>query len=133
MHFFFSPSGRIGRAQWWFGWLMPVTIASVAVILARKLVGVDMAAASPTNEFLAILVMFTFQSACVWVIFCLCAKRYHDRDKSAFWFFIVLVPVIGPVWQIIECGFLPGSEKSSEYGKSVSPNWYATDPELAAS
>ena len=132
MHFFFSPRGRIGRAQWWLGWLMPVTIASVAVILARKLLGADAAAAAPTNEFFAILIMFTFQSACMWVVFCLCAKRYHDRDKSAFWFFIVLVPVIGLVWQIIECGFLPGTPGGNSRGASASRGWLLGHAEAAA-
>ena len=109
MHFFFSPSGRIGRAQWWFGWLLPVTIASSAMIIARELMGADTVSVAPTKEFAAILIVFTSVSACIWINLCLTAKRYHDRNKSSFWYFIVLVPVIGPVWQLVECGFLPGS------------------------
>ncbi|TAJ96104.1 MAG: DUF805 domain-containing protein [Reyranella sp.] len=46
-------------------------------------------------------------------------KRYHDRDKSGWWVFIVFLPVIGAVWLLIECGFLPGT---------VGPNRFGPDP-----
>ncbi len=46
-------------------------------------------------------------------------KRYHDRDKSGWWVFIVFLPVVGAVWLLIECGFLPGT---------VGPNRFGPDP-----
>lgn len=43
-------------------------------------------------------------------------KRFHDRDKSGWWVFIVFIPVIGAVWLLIECGFLPGTVGSNRFG-----------------
>lgn len=132
MHFFFSPSGRIGRAQWWFGWLLPLAIAAAALTIARLLMGEDAMSVAPTNEFLAILIVSTFLAISLWINFCLTAKRYHDRGKQAFWFFILFVPVIGPVWQVIECGFLPGSEDGKRHGTRTRPAWLAGGRETAA-
>ena len=30
------------------------------------------------------------------------AKRWHDRDKSGWWTLIVLVPIIGSIWLLVE-------------------------------
>jgi hypothetical protein len=43
-------------------------------------------------------------------------KRWHDRDKSGWWVLIGLIPVIGGLWMIIECGFLKGTEGSNRFG-----------------
>ena len=43
-------------------------------------------------------------------------KRWHDRDKSGFWVFLAIIPVIGPIWTFIETGFLPGTVGSNAYG-----------------
>jgi uncharacterized membrane protein YhaH (DUF805 family) len=43
-------------------------------------------------------------------------KRWHDRGKSGWWSLIVLVPIIGPLWMFIECGFLGGEDGSNTYG-----------------
>ncbi len=47
---------------------------------------------------------------------CSTVKRYHDRGKSGFWFFITFVPLIGGMWQFIECGMLPGDDHNNDYG-----------------
>ena len=44
------------------------------------------------------------------------AKRWHDRNKSAWWIAIGLIPVVGPVWAFIENGFLPGDAGENRYG-----------------
>ena len=43
-------------------------------------------------------------------------RRYHDRGKSGLWFFICFIPLIGPIWQLVELGFLPGQRGDNEYG-----------------
>jgi uncharacterized membrane protein YhaH (DUF805 family) len=44
------------------------------------------------------------------------AKRWHDRDKSGWWSLILLVPFIGSIWALVECGCLPGTEGPNRYG-----------------
>jgi len=43
-------------------------------------------------------------------------KRWHDRDKSGWWVLINLVPCIGGLWALIECGFLRGTTGENRFG-----------------
>jgi uncharacterized membrane protein YhaH (DUF805 family) len=43
-------------------------------------------------------------------------KGWHDRDKSGWWILINLVPCIGALWTLIECGFLPGTRGDNRFG-----------------
>jgi hypothetical protein len=55
------------------------------------------------------------------------AKRYHDRDKSAWWILICLLPIIGGIWQLIELGCLRGTEGSNDYGPDPAHSFNITD------
>ena len=44
------------------------------------------------------------------------AKRWHDRDKSGWWTLIVLVPFIGAIWLLVECGILEGTRGPNRFG-----------------
>ena len=44
------------------------------------------------------------------------AKRWHDRGKSGWWTLIVLVPIIGGLWILVELGFLKGTDGTNQYG-----------------
>lgn len=46
-------------------------------------------------------------------------KRWHDRNKSAWWILIALIPYIGGIWILIECGCLRGT---------LGPNRFGGDP-----
>jgi uncharacterized membrane protein YhaH (DUF805 family) len=61
--------------------------------------------------------------ALIWISLALQVKRWHDRDKSGWWGLIQLVPAIGPIWFLIECGFRKGTTGANQYGP---------DPLLAA-
>ena len=52
----------------------------------------------------------------VWINIASTVKRFHDRDKSGYWFLIVFVPYVGAIWQFVECGFLAGSPGNNGYG-----------------
>ena len=50
------------------------------------------------------------------VNFAVLAKRWHDRNKSAWWAFIHLVPVIGVLWTFVELGFFRGTTGKNRFG-----------------
>lgn len=56
--------------------------------------------------------------AAIWMKLAVMVKRWHDRDKSGWWMLIGLVPVIGDLWLLIECGFLDGTPGTNKYGPS---------------
>ncbi len=45
-------------------------------------------------------------------------RRWHDRDKSGWWILIGLIPIVGPIWSIVECGFLDGTPGPNRFGPS---------------
>ena len=52
----------------------------------------------------------------VWIGLAASVKRWHDCNKSGWWMPITFVPVIGGLWFLIECGFLPGTPGPNAYG-----------------
>jgi uncharacterized membrane protein YhaH (DUF805 family) len=115
---FFSFDGRIGRQQWWIG----VIIAWVAVALVSgalsMIAGVPVFRGgmgfgpAPASRLLMLAALVAYG----WAILALAAKRWHDRDKSAWWILINLVPVIGGLWALIENGFLRGTDGPNRFG-----------------
>ena len=65
------------------------------------------------NPFIGLLGL-----AAIWMKLAVLVKRWHDRDKSGWWVLIVLIPLIGWFWQLIECGFLDGTQGPNKYGPS---------------
>ena len=53
----------------------------------------------------------------LWIGFAVQVKRWHDRDKSGWWALISLVPIVGWIWVLIECGILPGTPGGNQYGE----------------
>lgn len=51
-----------------------------------------------------------------WIALVSSIRRYHDRDKSGWWLFMALIPLIGGIWQLIELGFLAGTQGDNGYG-----------------
>lgn len=51
----------------------------------------------------------------LWVSLAVAAKRCHDRGRSAWFLLVLLVPVVGPLWAMIELGFLPARQEGNAY------------------
>ena len=67
---------------------------------------------SLTDEKLALVLL----AINAWIFLAVHVTRWHDRGKSGLWLLICLVPVIGPIWLLVEMGFLRGSEGWNDYG-----------------
>ncbi len=144
MNLFFGLNGRIGRLKWWLGQLLLIAVLVFAVIPALGVLGFSLMGGSTGNgisaggsssALFASLVLFILFPLSAWINFALCAKRYHDRNKPAAWFLVIFVPIIGALWQLIECGFLAGTPGGNTYGPdpSGSSNWSSKiDAEIAA-
>jgi uncharacterized membrane protein YhaH (DUF805 family) len=52
----------------------------------------------------------------IWVSLAISVKRWHDLDKSGWWWLINFVPCIGPLWAFIETGCLRGTLGDNDYG-----------------
>lgn len=115
--FLISPFGRIGRGKWWLGQLANILLLIFGIV---AIVWVNAPADSKkmTSEIAwsAFGSMLLLLAAMIWINVCTTITRYHDRGKSGVWFLITFIPLIGWIWQWIECGCLPGEQSDNEYG-----------------
>lgn len=114
----FSFQGRVNRAKFW---LVALGIFVVEVILFAAILGGAAMSGDPEQIAAAVgplagVVIFAFVVIATWISIAVAVKRYHDRNKSGWWVLIVLVPVIGGLWYLIECGFLRGTPGPNNYG-----------------
>ncbi len=113
---FFSMRGCIGRGRFWLG-VLGIIIGSIvigAVLGMLGLFNIDPATGEPGAGFW--LGYTILMALLIWPSICIYAKRFHDRDKSGWWMLIGLVPIIGSIWLLIECGLLRGTEGPNRFG-----------------
>jgi uncharacterized membrane protein YhaH (DUF805 family) len=116
---YFSFDGRIGRQQFWIGTIvawaaMAIVTAVLSVLFSTPMYRMDYGfGPAPGGRLLMLAAVVAY----VWAVFALQAKRWHDRDKSAWWILINLVPVIGGLWALIENGFLRGTDGHNRFGE----------------
>jgi uncharacterized membrane protein YhaH (DUF805 family) len=101
----FSFEGRINRKPYWM-----FILAVIGVAIALALV------TSPMGEMMQGIAHIALTLLVIWPGLAMQAKRWHDRDKSAWWILINFIPFIGPLWVLIECGFLRGTPGQNRFG-----------------
>ncbi len=102
----FSFQGRVGRKPYW--------IFNLIIFLGGMVLGLFTEVSGDIGYINKPQIMFMLWI--LWPSLAIQAKRWHDRNKSAWWILISLIPVIGPVWALIENGFLPGTPGDNRFG-----------------
>ncbi len=119
----FGFRGRFNRARFWFvhvGVSVAATVLlAVAFVSSVLSAGVEGAGTALSTTAVVVAPLFI---PLVWIGLAASVKRWHDCGKSGWWMLVTFVPVVGGLWYLIECGFLPGTP---------GPNIYGPDP-LAA-
>ena len=102
----FSFNGRISKGPFWaFNLVCMVLVLGPAFLIYD---GLD--SATDYVDILSIVLL--------WPGLAVQAKRWHDRDKSAWWILINFVPIIGLFWILIENGLLPGTAGENRFGSA---------------
>ncbi len=120
--FLFSFEGRINRSAYWLKFNLPVLVIYIVLAVISAMMAPAMDAYGnpvevPGAGFMAMqAIVGIFGLVMLWPSLAVAAKRWHDRDKSGWWTLIVLVPIIGSLWMLIECGFLKGSDGPNRFG-----------------
>jgi uncharacterized membrane protein YhaH (DUF805 family) len=110
--FYLSADGRVNRKQWWLWLILPVFVISIVASIIDAASGHDpQQGVGPVIAIFSLLVLYP--SIVVYI------KRFHDRDKSGWWVLIALIPIIGAIWMLIECGFLKGTPGPNRFGPPV--------------
>jgi uncharacterized membrane protein YhaH (DUF805 family) len=124
MSMFTSLDGRLNRQKWWIGVIVLAIAEYVVFFVVAMLFGsaveADPAAAGVSANYnlgvVGGLIAFVALLPLIWASLCLSAKRWHDRGKSAWWILIGLVPIVGGIWTLVECGFLKGTDGANQFG-----------------
>ncbi|NUJ20917.1 DUF805 domain-containing protein [Pseudoalteromonas sp. 0802] len=108
----FSFKGRIPRKTYWYSVLGMILASFVLMFLVALLTG--------GNESAISVIMLILYIPLIWISLAIQVKRWHDRNKSGWWVLIGFVPLIGPIWALIENGFLAGDEAENRFGQPTS-------------
>lgn len=101
--FLLTYEGRFNRARYW-----AFTLAYLAVYIVLAIID----GVVGTGGVLPLI----FALAALYPAICVAIKRWHDRDKSGWWVLIALIPLIGAIWTLIECGILAGTSGPNRFG-----------------
>lgn len=106
----FSFKGRISRSEYWLkGFLILFPLGAFNDIL---MFGTDSDEAHALAIFLGIVSM--------WPGLALVFKRWHDRNRSAWWLLTLLIPfanLVFAIWIIVEVWFLKGTDGPNRFGQ----------------
>jgi uncharacterized membrane protein YhaH (DUF805 family) len=108
LRFFWSREGRLGRRGFWLG----VACCNLAALLVAAL-GDDLVPDGIFGDLALTLALLV----CLAPLLPLSIRRLHDHDKSPAWLLTGLIPIFGPLWRLLELGFLPGTSGENRYGK----------------
>ncbi len=121
-------SGRIGRAAFWLAMIFDLGCATLVGLAAsaalRAYAGAAgnaspppfVAAAEAAMPIVGGLVAVSVCAVFVWSLAAVQVKRWHDLDKTWLWLFATLVPLVGPLWVVFECGTRPGTPRDNRFG-----------------
>ena len=127
MDLFLSFNGRINRAKWWLGLLVLFIVQMVLWMILGSMFGLSAMGSFDPNDPAAAEAMMgqmsTFAipmliliAVMLYPTLALYAKRWHDRNKSGWWSLIMVVPMVGAIWILVELGILRGTDGDNDYG-----------------
>ncbi|MEO1158896.1 MAG: DUF805 domain-containing protein [Pseudomonadota bacterium] len=116
MELFLSMNGRIGRGKFWIG-ILALMVAAFVLSFLLGMIGLmsvdETGMPAGAGYWIGLLILM---AVTIWPSICIYGKRFHDRDKSAWWMLIGLVPIVGGIWLLVECGLLQGTEGPNRFG-----------------
>ncbi len=113
----FSADGRIRRRDFWV-WMIVKTVGCIAFFFLVTFGATLFATSENLSLLIGLSAYCVAQGAFIAANVCLTAKRWHDRGKSGWMYLVLLIPIVGWVWTLIECGFLDGTQGRNSYGRS---------------
>lgn len=91
-----------GRLEWWITTVSVSVLFQIAFVIALISTG-----EAPWLKWLLLVLAVLGMFACLWVGLAVTARRFRDRGDSPWMTLILAVPVLGELWVLVVCGFLP--------------------------
>ncbi len=102
-----SLKGKSDRSDWWITTIAGGVIAQVALVVAL----IARFQETGPNWIVFIATILVGVSA-VWATIAVTARRFRDRGDSPWMTLLLVVPIIGELWVLVVCGFLPNPNQS---------------------
>ena len=105
----FSYNGRISRSEYWLKGV--IVLLPFSILNNILFIGVDTDSARLLATIIGIIAL--------WPGTALAIKRWHDRDRSAWWLLTPLIPFLGIgflIWIIVETWFFKGTNGTNRFG-----------------
>ena len=123
---FLTFKGRVGRRTFWLTcwltWFLATLLMVFVLAFAEGLFGYE---GEQADLFFGNwILIWIFVSP--FLFMALQIKRLHDRNLSAWWSFLGVIPFVSYLWWIV-LGFLPGTKGQNRYG----PDPHSTEAEQA--
>jgi uncharacterized membrane protein YhaH (DUF805 family) len=110
-----SFKGRINRAKFWLGILL-ANLLLLAVALLSVFVDAMTGGNGEQLSGPAEVAMWVGSFAWAASVLAIHVKRWHDLDKSGWLVLLLFVPLIGPIWALVDCGCLEGTRGQNAHG-----------------
>lgn len=113
LRFWFSPDGRISRFHYWAGTFV-LLIVTIPLLIPTELFVSAQSDTIDQAELILSIIM-------IWPGIALTTKRCHDRNRSGWFQLVVLVPILGALWLLIDLGALEGTKGTNRFGPDPIP------------
>ena len=110
---YFDFSGRARRKEYWF-----FTLYHTLLLFTGELLAGFLAKENSPLAMVFTVIFFLYILASIIPTIAVSVRRLHDIDKSGWWLFIGLIPIVGAIWSLI----LMCTDGTS------GPNQYGPDP-----
>jgi len=102
-----SFDGRINRKPYWMG-IIALIAVSIVITIISSILGAIFAPLAYLGTIASLATLYPSAA--------LAAKRWHDRGKSGWWTLIALIPLLGALYMLWECGIQEGVPENNAYG-----------------
>ncbi|NCC22939.1 MAG: DUF805 domain-containing protein [Alphaproteobacteria bacterium] len=100
---FLSLDGRVNRETYLLGFVVPcIVIYFILSMIVPALAAL-------------------FSLLTIWPGIVMATKRLHDRGKSGWFQLLLLIPLVGLIWWLVDVCILPGQPGENEYGPEPVP------------
>jgi uncharacterized membrane protein YhaH (DUF805 family) len=120
----FSFKGRISRSEYWlkgFLILLPFSILNgILSYVGSTVFATDLANSGAAKWNVAMILSLLLTVLSLWPGCAILVKRWHDRNRSAWWLPTMLIPIvyiITGIWIFIEVWFVKGTDGPNRFGQ----------------
>jgi uncharacterized membrane protein YhaH (DUF805 family) len=105
-----SIDGRIPRSTYWLKFILPAFVLSIIAGVLDSVLGLSNPEGygGPIGGLVAL--------ALLWPSIATGVKRLHDRNRSGWFYLIVIIPFIGWLYWLIDMGILKGTTGANRFG-----------------